>query len=89
MTIVRLSARFQITIPKPLRDRLGIKPGCLLYVTDRNGSIVVTPVPADPIRFLRGRYKGEPSMTEDLLRERARDLEVEESRIRRAPDADH
>lgn len=61
-------------MPKPLRDRLGIKPGCLLHVTDRNGSIVLTPVRADPIEYLRGRFKGEPSLTEELLRERARDL---------------
>jgi len=81
--LVRLSADYRFTIPKALREKLGITPGQSFEMTVEGHSIVFTPIPADPIRFLRGRYKGQPSMTEELLRERARDLEVEESRIRR------
>ena len=74
MSIVRTSSKYQIAIPKAIRTRLGIKPGQELSLTELDGSILVTPVPPEPIGFLRGRYKGQPSMTKELLRERARDL---------------
>lgn len=77
MSMVRASSRYQIAIPKRVREKLHIKPGQRLAVTERNGSIVLTPVPDDPIAFLRGAIKGGPSLTEELLHERARDLEHE------------
>ena len=52
-------------------------------VEEKRGSIVVTPVPPDPIKFLRGILKGGPSPTKELLEERARDLEIEERLVER------
>jgi len=77
VTLARVSSDFRVTIPKDLRTRLSIKPGQPLHIAERNGSIVLTPLPPNPIEYLRGIFKGEPSMTEELLRERARDLERE------------
>ncbi len=77
MTTVRTSSKGQIAIPKRVRERLHIKPGQALDLSEQNGSIVLTPIPEDPISFLRGAIKGGPSLTEELLRERARDLEHE------------
>lgn len=77
MTTLRASSKFQIAIPKRIREKLHIKPGQRLAVTERGGSIVLTPVPDDPIEFLSGIFKDGPSMTEELLAERARDLEHE------------
>lgn len=37
----------------------------------------VAPLPDDPVRFLRGILKDKPSMTRELLEERASDLEHE------------
>jgi AbrB family looped-hinge helix DNA binding protein len=85
MTIVRLSAKFQITIPKPIRGRLGIRPGQSFMVTEQDGAILFTPVPDDPIKLLCGCCKGEPSLTEELLRERQRDLQIEEARAGQPP----
>ena len=72
--IIALSSRFQFTIPKEIREKLGIKPEQRFMMSDRNGSIVLTPVPDDPIEFLHGYYKGGPSMTKELLGDRAADL---------------
>lgn len=77
MQIVRTSHKYQIAIPKSVRDKLGIKPGQELLVDEKDGAIVLTPVPPDPIQFLCGIFKGEPSLTKELLEERARDLEHE------------
>ncbi len=75
--IVTPSSKCQIVIPKAIRDSLGIKPGHQLSMTERDGSIVITPVPDDPIRYLRGVLKHRPSLTQKLLEERRRDLEHE------------
>ena len=37
-----VSERGQITIPKPLRDRLGIRPGMVLDLRDEAGRLVAT-----------------------------------------------
>jgi AbrB family looped-hinge helix DNA binding protein len=73
MPIVRVSSRFQILIPKAIRNKLNIKAGQKLSVSEANGTIVITPIPSDPVDFLYGILKDEPSLTEELLKERARD----------------
>lgn len=77
MNVVKASSKYQIAIPKKTRVKLGIQPGQQFTITDEHGVITLIPLPADPIAFLRGRYKGKPSMTKALLEERARDLEHE------------
>jgi len=75
--IVKVSKNNRFTIPKPMRDRLGIKAGQPLSLMERGGSMVLTPVPDDPIEYLRGALKDRPSLTKALLEERRRDLEHE------------
>lgn len=77
MAIVRASSKYQIAIPKQVRAKLHIKPGQKFVVSDKGGSVVLTPIPEDPIEALYGYYKGGPSMAQELLEERARDLEHE------------
>lgn len=77
MSMVRASSKYQIAIPKAIRNKLHIKPGQKLTVSEANGVILLTPVPTDPVEFLCGIFKGRPSMTEELLKERRRDLEQE------------
>lgn len=77
MPIVRASSKFQIAIPKAIRNKLRIKPGQKLAVSESDGLIVLTPIPPDPVEFLCGILKDEPSMTEELIKDRKRDLEHE------------
>jgi len=77
MPVVRASSKYQIAIPKAIRNKLCIKPGQKLTISEADGVILLTPIPADPIEFLCGIFKGKPSMTEELLKERKRDLEHE------------
>jgi len=35
-----VSEKGQITIPKALRDKLGIRPGCVLDFEEKNGALV-------------------------------------------------
>ena len=74
MSIVRASSKFQIAIPKAIRNKLGIRAGQRFMVTDVNGAIALTPIPPDPVNYLCGVLKDEPSMTAELVRERKHDL---------------
>lgn len=75
--IVTPSSKYQIAIPKTIRESLGIKVGQKLNITQSNGSMVITPVPSDPIEYLCGALADGPSLTNELLEERKRDLEHE------------
>ena len=44
-----VSERGQITLPATLRKRLGIRPGGVLIVEDRNGELVLRPAAVLPL----------------------------------------
>lgn len=44
-----VSERGQITLPAALRKRLGIRPGGVLIVEDRNGELVLRPAAVLPL----------------------------------------
>jgi AbrB family looped-hinge helix DNA binding protein len=51
-----LSEKGQVTIPKKIRDRLGLDKGAILDFTEESGRIVVRKVlSTDPISKWRGR----------------------------------
>jgi antitoxin PrlF len=57
-----VSEKGQITIPKVLRDRLGMKPGQVLELEEDNGRIVVTKADeSDPIERLYGILPADPT----------------------------
>lgn len=77
MAVVRASSKYQIAIPKSIRNKLQIKPGQHLTIAEADGVIIITPIPPDPADFLCGIFKDEPSMTQELMNEKKRDLEHE------------
>jgi AbrB family looped-hinge helix DNA binding protein len=51
----RLGERGQITIPKPIRDRLGMRRGQLLEIREERGEVVLTKsVVRDPVDDVYG-----------------------------------
>ncbi len=53
--VSRLTTKGQVTIPKPLRDSLGLEPGHELEFEEREGALIVRRrAPVDPIRRLVG-----------------------------------
>jgi AbrB family looped-hinge helix DNA binding protein len=56
MTTVTVSPKYQVVIPKELRERLKLKPGQKLFVWEYGGEIRLE-LPR-PIRELRGIAKG-------------------------------
>lgn len=68
-----VSAEGRITIPRPLREKYGLKKGSEVRITDHDGVLAVVPLPDDPVEALHGMLAGGPSLTEELLTERARE----------------
>lgn len=79
MHVTTVSAKGWVVIPKTLRQKYELNPGTKVRFVDYRGTIYVIPIPDDPIEALHGRYAGGPSMTADLLAERERELQREES----------
>ena len=62
-----VSQKGQVTIPKPLRERLGIRPGSVLDFRDEQDRLVATKVTAqDPVETVYGVLKLNRS-TDELI----------------------
>jgi antitoxin PrlF len=69
-----VSEKGQVTIPKPLRTKLGLAPGAVLEFNAVNGKLVAhKKVTQDVFRKWRGRGRLPKAMTVDKYLERARD----------------
>ncbi len=75
-TKTTVTKRAQTSIPAVIRKRYNIKSGDQLDWIDEGGVIKVVPIPADPIRALRGCARGE-KLLERLLEARKRDRDRE------------
>ena len=71
-----VTKRAQTAIPAAIRKRYGIKGGDFLEWVDDGQVIKVIPIPADPIKALRGCAQGE-KLVERLLEARRKDRERE------------
>ena len=49
-----VAERGQVTIPKPLRDKLGIRPGTSLEFTARDGALIARKAATDPVSKVFG-----------------------------------
>jgi AbrB family looped-hinge helix DNA binding protein len=78
MHTVKTSSKGQVVIPIDIREKLGIKPGQMVRLSLEGERAIITPLPEDPIKALRGSLKGKPSLTKALLKERKQEREREE-----------
>jgi len=80
MYMARVSANGRIVIPKPLREKYGLKEGSQVQVVDCGSVLAVVPLPVDPVEALCGMLAGGSSPTGELLAARAEEWTKEESR---------
>ena len=78
----RLSTKGQVVIPAKLRKKYHLEPGTPLAVEEKDGQIVIVPLPSDPIAALYGVLKDAGPLTDDLLAERRREERHEAKRAR-------
>ena len=56
MTVVTISSRYQIVIPKDVRERLDLKPGQQVDAIPFRGRVELIPV--EPVQAMRGALRG-------------------------------
>jgi AbrB family looped-hinge helix DNA binding protein len=56
MTVVTISSRFQVVIPKDVRERLNLKPGQQVDAIPFRGRVELIPV--EPVEAMRGALRG-------------------------------
>ena len=80
MKTTRISRGGQITVPAEIRKRWGATN---LLVEDHGDSLVLRPIPADPIGAAMGSFAG-PGPTSDEMRaqERSDEARIERRRLR-------
>jgi AbrB family looped-hinge helix DNA binding protein len=71
-----ITKRGQTVVPATIRKRYQIQEGDHLVWLDDGQQIIVVPVPADPIKALRGRGRGE-KLVERLLASRQEERQRE------------
>jgi antitoxin PrlF len=69
MLQTKVAERGQITIPKPIRERLGIKPGIILTFSARDGKLIATKITiGDPTQKYYGCL-GKEKTTNEIMKE--------------------
>ena len=68
MATATLSPKFQIVIPKEVRDKLHLTPRQRLHILEKGG--IITLVPEVPLKSLKGTLKGMPKA--DLREKKSR-----------------
>jgi AbrB family looped-hinge helix DNA binding protein len=77
----KISSKGWVVIPAALRRRYGLTPGTIVRFDEVDGKLVISK-PEPSFREARGMLPEEPSLTEELLIERAKDREREEAKMR-------
>lgn len=73
MAKMRISEKGWVVIPAHLREKYKIKPGDEVAIIDYGGVLSIVPLVKDPIKAGRGMLKGGRSLTDALLKERAKE----------------
>lgn len=58
MPTVTVSSKGQVVIPREVREKLNITKGTKLEIIEMDGEIVLVRLPDDPLKSLRGMFKG-------------------------------
>lgn len=66
MTVVTVSPKYQVVIPKDVREKLGIRPGQKVEAFAIGSRIELVPV--EPIERFRGRYPTLPPLEREADR---------------------
>ena len=81
METAYVTSKGQLVVPASIRRRYGIKPGTKVHFIERGSEILFQPVTKEYIRSVCGMLKSNTSVTDELLKERAKDKEREEARL--------
>lgn len=75
-----ISEKGWVVIPAELRKKYRLVPGTEVIIVDYGGVLAIVPAARNPVKQGRGLLKGLPSLTDDLLKERAQERAREDAR---------
>jgi len=81
METAYITSKGQLVVPAKLRRQYGIKPGTKVHFIERGGEILFQPVTREYLKSVHGMLASETSVTQDLLKERAKDKKREEAKV--------
>ena len=81
MDSVYVTTRGRIVIPARLLRKLRIKPGTRVCFIEHGRNILFQPVTKEYVRSVCGMLKSDTSVTQELLKERAKDSDREETKL--------
>jgi AbrB family looped-hinge helix DNA binding protein len=67
-----VSSKYQVVIPKDVRERVSLKPGQKLIVFEKGGIIHL--IPEIPVKKLRGMFKGRGLDSKDVREKKDREI---------------
>ena len=71
MAVTTLTLKGQVVIPASLRKKMKINQGTRLKVEEKNGKIIMEPLPDDLVSSGRGLLKSKGRVLQALLQDRA------------------
>jgi AbrB family looped-hinge helix DNA binding protein len=83
MTVMQVSNKGQVVIPRELRQKCGIDPKGKVEVMEQEGRIVIIPLLKDPIKGSRGMLKWGKSAREILEEVREKELKLEGEKMKK------
>lgn len=78
MPMARITSKGQVTVPKEIRQRLGVEPGDALEFLFRNGHVEIVPVRRRRVAEFRGIFPTSEPLDFTAERERAWDAMAED-----------
>ena len=79
---MKVSRKGAVVIPLAIRERLGVREGADVLVTEQDGAISITLVPENPVEFWHGRFRGEHGAARALMEEHRREVADDEHSYR-------
>jgi AbrB family looped-hinge helix DNA binding protein len=67
MSVVQISPKGQILIPKKIREKYSIKPGKIALVIESSEGILIKSAPEDPIEAACGFLDGSIALSKELI----------------------
>ena len=73
-SISKVSTKGQVVIPAVLRKKHHLEPGAKVQIVEYGNIICIVPVVKDAVAEAHGSLPREPSLTEELLKERGKNF---------------
>jgi AbrB family looped-hinge helix DNA binding protein len=80
MPLSNITSKGQIVIPAKIRKKLKISAGTKIHIEEKDDELILRPITPEYLDKIAGILKTKGKLSKALLKERAKDKEMENSR---------